>query len=914
MPKRGQEPTTKFKVDISELKAGITEANRQIRLANSEFKAAASGMDDWSKSADGISAKLKQLESILKSETTKLDLLKEQYKLVAAEQGENSKAAQELMIKINNQQASVNKVTSEIKKYSDTLDELESAADNAESDVQELSNATKDAADAAEDAGDGFTVLKGALADLVADGIRAAVDAFKDLLTAGDKAMGSFQAQTGASAKEMEQFNEQINDLYKSNFGEDIQDVADSMAQVAQSTKEVDPSKIRDLTENAIILRDTFDFEVNETMRAANMLMDQFGVTADEAFALIAQGAQNGLNKNGDLLDVINEYSVHYKQLGIGAEEMFNSLISGAESGAFSVDKLGDAMKEFGIRAKDGSKSSTEAFEILGYDAGEMFEIFNKGGESARELTWEIMTQLAYMDDGVEKTTAGVGLFGTMWEDLGAESIKAMVEMNEEVDKTKSTMDEIKDAKYSDIGSQWSEIGRIIKTDFIQPLANEALPKLKEGLTWVKDNVTTVTAAITGLTTAFIAFKAAAAITGVIDSFKKFKAAQEGATVAQWLLNTAMSANPVGLIIAAIAGLVAAFVLLWNKSDAFREFWINLWEKIKEGFLTAIEEVKIFFTETIPELFEKAYEKFEEFKETVGEFVAGVIEWFKQLPTKIYDVIVSILGHLLAWGIKLIMFAQTEVPKFVDKVIEWFATLPGRVWEWLLNAWDKITTWGAQMVTTGAEKASQFVENVINFIKNLPSRIWTWLTQTISKLITWGADMVTTGKEAAIDTIDGIIEAFVNLPSDLYKMGSDALTGFWDGLKSVGSRIKEWAENFFGDILKKAAEVLEIHSPSRAMKRIAAYTMQGFDEEAVARGKKVIQNVRDTFENVKLAASNALNGMGNNFNPAAGVANVVQKPTQIINFNQTNNSPKQLSRIEIYRQTKNLLNRGRVYV
>ena len=912
MAKRGQEPTTKFNVDISELKAGITEANRLIKLANSEFKAASSGMDDWSKSADGISAKLKQLDSVLTSETTKLDLLKEQHKLVAAEQGENSKAAQELMIKINYQQAAINKVNSEIKKYSDALDELENAADDAESDVQELSNATKDAADAAGDAESGFTVLKGALADLVADGIRAAVDAFKDLLIASDQAMGSFQAQTGASAEEMEKFNEQITDLYKNNFGESLQDVADSMAQVAQSTKEIDPSKIRDLTENALVFRDTFGFEVNETMRAANMLMDQFGVTGDEAFALIAQGAQNGLNKNDDLLDTINEYSIHFERAGYSAEDMLNMLSNGVEAGTWSVDKLGDAVKEFNIRMSDGT--AKDAVEALGFSWENVSESWSKGGDEAKDVFNMLFNEL----DGLENTTdgyaIGVGLLGTMYEDLGQEAVLALSQTQGEIDRTKSTMDEIKNAKYSDIGSQWSEIGRIIKTDFIQPLVGEALPKLKEGLTWIKDNVTIVTAAMTGLAAAFIAFKAAAAITGVIDSFKKFKAAQEGATVAQWLLNAAMSANPVGLIVAAIVGLIAAFVLLWNKSDAFREFWIDLWEKIKEGFSIAIEAIKIFFTETIPELFEAAYEKFEEFKETVGEFVAGVIEWFNQLPTKIYEVIVSILGHLLAWGIKLIVFAQTEVPKFISSVIEWFATLPGRIWEWLLKTWDNIIKWGTNMVTTGAKKASEFVENVINFIKNLPSRISTWLTQTISKLISWGTEMVSKGKKAASDAVNGIIDAFTGLPGRLYDAGANALTGFWDGLKSVGGRIKEWAENFFGDILKKAAEVLEIHSPSRAMKRIAAYTMQGFDEEAVAKGKKVIQNIRSTFEGVKLAASDALIGMGDGYNPTAGVANVVQKPTQIINFNQTNNSPKALSRIEVYRQTKNLLNRGRVYV
>ena len=97
-----ENPTTKFQVDISELKAGIQESNRLIKLANSEFKAAASGMDNWADSTDGLEAKIKQLNTVHDAENKKLKNLQEQYELTVAAQGENSKGAQELAIKINN--------------------------------------------------------------------------------------------------------------------------------------------------------------------------------------------------------------------------------------------------------------------------------------------------------------------------------------------------------------------------------------------------------------------------------------------------------------------------------------------------------------------------------------------------------------------------------------------------------------------------------------------------------------------------------------------------------------------------------------------------------------------------------------------------------------------------------------------
>ena len=128
MAGKGEAVTTRFEIDIDDLKAGIQEANRQIRLANSAFKAASSGMDDWGNSADGLSAKIQQLTSVQDAETQKLEYLRTQYKLVSEEQGESSSAAQNLLIKLNYQQATVNRVTNELNSYEKKLTDLNTAA------------------------------------------------------------------------------------------------------------------------------------------------------------------------------------------------------------------------------------------------------------------------------------------------------------------------------------------------------------------------------------------------------------------------------------------------------------------------------------------------------------------------------------------------------------------------------------------------------------------------------------------------------------------------------------------------------------------------------------------------------------------------------------------------------------------
>lgn len=112
-------------LDVSDLRAGLSEANKQIQLANSQFKAASSGMDDWTKSTEGLTAKVKQLDTVLKLQKSKLAGLQAEYDKVAKEQGENSEAARRLQMQINNQQAVVNKTEKEFNNYSETLKQVE---------------------------------------------------------------------------------------------------------------------------------------------------------------------------------------------------------------------------------------------------------------------------------------------------------------------------------------------------------------------------------------------------------------------------------------------------------------------------------------------------------------------------------------------------------------------------------------------------------------------------------------------------------------------------------------------------------------------------------------------------------------------------------------------------------------------
>ena len=304
-----------------------------------------------------------------------------------------------------------------------------------------------------------------------------------------DKAVDSYIVATGGAQESTEQYQKVLENIYKNNYGEDFQDIADSMAQVKQQLGDISDEELQNVTEDALALRDSFDFEVNESVRAAKMLMDQFGLSSEEAYNLIAQGAQQGLDKNGDLLDSINEYSVHFKNAGLNATDMFNTFKSGAESGAFSIDKIGDSIKEMGIRMKDGT--ANEALTTMKLDADEITSAFAEGGERASWAFGEVINGLNNIQDPLQQNQAGVQLFGTMWEDLGAEAVLAMTQYGDQFNETIDTMDQLKEVKYDNLTDMWEALRRNVEM-LVLPLGNSLMPILTQVIQLIVDNMPTI--------------------------------------------------------------------------------------------------------------------------------------------------------------------------------------------------------------------------------------------------------------------------------------------------------------------------------------------------------------------------------------------------------------------------------------
>lgn len=335
--------------------------------------------------------------------------------------------------------------------------------------------------------------------------------------------MNQFMATTGHAAESAEYYQDVLEKIYANNYGEDFQDIADSMALVNKNLGDMSAENLQSTTEAAFALRDTFDYDITESTRAAKAMMDNFGVSGEEAFELIASGAQNNLDYSGELIDSINEYSVQFGKLGFTADDMFNIFQKGADSGAWNLDKVGDAVKEFSIRAIDGSDSTKQGFEACGLSADKMAAEFGKGGESAKKAFSETVKALSSIEDPLERDAAGVALFGTMWEDLGPDVIAQLGDIEDGAYSTGNALEDIQDVKYDDLGSMLEGLKRSVEM-LALPLGEALIPVLTE---LIEEVLPVIQEVLPNVIEAFETFLepvlqlASEALPGIIDGFSQ---------------------------------------------------------------------------------------------------------------------------------------------------------------------------------------------------------------------------------------------------------------------------------------------------------------------------------------------------------------------------------------------------------
>lgn len=532
--------------EVSSTSKALKDVNRHLKLdpKNTTLLAEKQKLlkETIEKSKDAIEG-LKQADKDLHAEYKAGNITREEY-----EKGhvEIAKALVDMNHTLEESEKALREAKKQASLFYQALDTIKTASDK-------VADASGKIADGLDKAAAKVAPLS---AGIVAIGT-AGVKSISDL----DTAVGSFLAETGHAAETTKLFGDTLQEIYKNNYGEDYEDIASAMASIDKNLKYTGQSQLQAMTEDAFALRDAFDYDVSESVRSAKALMDNFGVDGEAAFELIASGAQDNLDFSGELLDSISEYSVQFAKLGYSAEDMFAIFARGSQNGAFNLDKVGDAFKELSVRVIDGSDTTKEAFEAIGLDASEMTAAFAAGGSAARSATDTVIKALADTDNALVQNEAGIGLFGTMWEDLGADVILSMQGIEAGAYQTKGALDQIKDVQYDNLADQLQGLWRTVQTDIIIPIMEQVMPMLEELIEFVSGLVEK----FSGLTDEQkeVALAAAALIAVLPVLLKALSGVATGVETVSKVVSF-LAANPIALLIAAIVALVA---LIATKGD-----------------------------------------------------------------------------------------------------------------------------------------------------------------------------------------------------------------------------------------------------------------------------------------------------------------------------------------------------------
>ena len=533
------------------------------------------------------------------------------------------------------------------------IDDFSNPSREVAAQARDLEKRFNNVADVFTHAGEAFSAAGETLSKSVTAPLTAVGTAAVKFSSDSQDAFQQFAAATGTATEEMGKYKDMINNVYKNNFGESINDVAEAMATVNQNMSYLDDSALQRCTEYAYTLSDTFGYDVAESTRAADTLIKNYGVSAREAFNLITQGAQSGMDYSGEMIDSINEYSVQFKKLGLDAEDMFSIFANGAQNGAFNLDKVGDAVKEFSIRAIDGSDTTKQGFEALGMDAAKMAEKFGAGGDSAKEAFNEVIKGLAEMDDPVAQSAAGVNLFGTMWEDLGPQVITSMSTASDAIDKSKESVEKLVNVKYDTLSGALGGLWRTIQVDVLQPIGNQLIPYVTKGISFIQKftdkwnrlgpatqkTIVKFAAVAASVGPVLLGFgKVSSGIGTVISNFGKVGGAITRLTGASGFSGIAkIMTGPFGIAAAAVAAAALLIYKNWDKiapilqkiGDRFVEFWNTVQPQL-QPFIDLCIEIGSYLKNTLLEVFKIVWQ-------AAGE---AIVAWFGQVS----EVIDNVLG------------------------------------------------------------------------------------------------------------------------------------------------------------------------------------------------------------------------------------------------------------------------------
>lgn len=624
--------------------------------------------------------------------------------------------------------------------------------------IEELKQAGDAAQDTAEDVGQIAENTKGAALMQTADQLSAVGDKIQDI---GTKAMDAYAETENAVTKVNAYFGETgqaaedtanvIKSVYSDGVGESMDSVADAVLMVKKNLGDLSETDLTNLTQQAITLDELYGIDMNETLRGVNSLMQQYGLTAQEAMDYIVVGTQNGLDKTNELGDNLSEYAGKFSQAGYSASEYFQLLDNGLKNGAYNLDKVNDAINEVTTRLVDGTIG--ESIGSFSTKTQELFTSWQNGGATQKQVIDSIVADIGNCTNQQEALNLAALAFGTMAEDGNLKFITSLTSVGSTYDSVKGSAQGMFDATTTPMQQMESNTRKLQQAlvplgEKLAELANAILPPLVSVITTIGGWFERLPGPVQNFVIILGALLAAfTALTPVIAAI----------SVAMGALNISML--PIIAVIAAVAAAIAGIIAIIQNWGAITQWFGELWNTICTGIGAMVDSLKAWFSNLWTHL------------QSVWEGICNVVQ-----------TAVMLLGSIIQGAIDII-------------------TLPFQmIWEnckgIVSSVWEGIKS----VVSSAIHAVSSTISSVMGAIKNVISTVWNAISSKVSSVL-----------NAIKTTVSTIFNAVKSVASSVWNGIKSVISSVVDGIKSkvssVFNGVKSTVTSIFNGIKSTAASV-----------------------------------------------------------------------------------------------------------
>ena len=624
--------------------------------------------------------------------------------------------------------------------------------------IEQLNQAGEAAQNTAEDVGQIAENTKGAALMQAADQLSAVGDKIQEIGTNAleaysdtENAVTKVNAYFGETGQAAEQSASVIKAVYSAGVGESMDAVANAVLMVKKNLGDLSETDLTNLTQQAITLEELYGIDMNETLRGVNSLMQQYGLTAQEAMDYIVVGTQNGLDKTNELGDNLSEYAGKFSQAGYSASEYFQLLDNGLKNGAYNLDKVNDAINEVTTRLVDGTIG--ESIGMFSTKTQELFTSWQNGGATQKQVIDSIVADIGNCTNQQEALNLAALAFGTMAEDGNLKFITSLTSVGSTYDSVKGSAQGMFDATTTPMQQMEANTRKLQQVlvplgQKLAELANAILPPLVAVITTIGGWFERLPGPVQNFVIILGALLAAfTALTPVIAAI----------SVAMGALNISML--PIIGVIAAVAAAIAGIIAIIQNWGAITQWFGNLWNTICTGIGSMVEALKTWFTNLWIHL------------QNVWNGICNVVQ-----------TAVMLLGSIIQGAVQII-------------------TLPFQmIWE---NCKGIVTSvWNAikSVVSSAIQAVSGVISSVMGTIQNVMSSIWNAISSKVSSVV-----------NAIKNTVTTVFNAIKSVASSVWNGIKSVISTVVDGIKSkvssVFNAVKSTVTSVFNGIKSTATTV-----------------------------------------------------------------------------------------------------------